>query len=117
MPRYVLGPGFGAVEYKTEPASKYDLYPDVVSAGSEGIVLNYPPFDPNTEQAPTRTLAYLLPQGDAQPDDAQSWINSSYPYSESDAPISPAGEPAYQLPAPVAEPGNYFGQIVLEFPD
>lgn len=117
MARYVLGPNFGSIEIPEEPADKFDLYPAVVSAGPEGIVLDYPPHDPNQEQAPTRTLVYLLPQGDAQPQDAQSWVDSSYPYSESDAPISPAGEPAYQIPAPTAPPGHYLGQVVLEFAD
>lgn len=117
MPRYVLGPNFGSIEYPEETPSKFDLYPAVVSAGSQGIVLDYPPFDPNAEQAPTRTLVYLLPEGHAQPQDAQSWVDSSYPYSQSDAPISPAGEPAYVVPAPIAPPGHYLGQVVLEFPD
>jgi len=117
MPRYVLGPNFGSIEIPAEAPAKYDLHPAVVSADPERIVLDYPPFDPETEQAPTRTLVYLLPEGHNQPADAQSWVDSSYPYSQSDAPISPDGEPAYEIPAPIAPPGNYFGQVVLEFPD
>lgn len=120
MPRYVLGPNFGFIEYPTAPVdtpAKADLYPGVVSAGPEGVVLDYPPFDPEREQAPARTLVYLLPEGHNQPTNAQSWIDSSYPYSQSDAPISPDGEPAYEIPAPTAPPGNYLGQVVLEFAD
>ena len=112
--RYILGTSIGAISIITvQPTpGKTDLVGPLVSATPSEIVLNFPPYSADAANVPAETRIYFLPSGQTTPGTADEWIASAYPFSVTNAPIDPAGNAAYTLPAPVAPVGDYVGQVI-----